>query len=259
MYKNSLAQVFFEQDCQGTFAEIISDYDLDDEVGMQKIATGSRFPACVFWQESLESKPLRVRIFNQKQEIQFCGHGLLALAAFLKRQDKFKSSGLEVALKSAFAELKTEKNNVWIGFEPMRFEPVNLSDVRVSSFSEAPSHAALVGDENGYMILEWPKAFDLKNLTLNFQTLLDSTHRAVIATQRAGNTYDFYLRYFAPAYGANEDPATGSANRILATYWQSRLGKSQFTAKQLSASGAVILSKIEKKKVWISGKVKIIN
>ncbi|MCW8856356.1 MAG: PhzF family phenazine biosynthesis protein, partial [Kangiella sp.] len=69
--------------------------------------------------------------------------------------------------------------------------------------------------------------------------------------------FDYDLRYFAPQHGVNEDKATGSANRVLASYWKSKLNRSKFKARQLSAKGAVIEVECESDLVWISGKVTI--
>ncbi len=66
------------------------------------------------------------------------------------------------------------------------------------------------------------------------------------------------MRYFAPQHGVNEDKATGSANRVLASYWKSKLNQRKLKARQLSVEGAVIEVECDKQMVWVSGKV-IIN
>ena len=85
------------------------------------------------------------------------------------------------------------------------------------------------------------------------------TQRAVIATQRADDRfgYDYYFRYFAPQHGVNEDKATGSAHRVLVSYWSKRLNKTNLLAKQLSKEGAELTGRYEKGDVWISGNVLI--
>jgi len=44
--------------------------------------------------------------------------------------------------------------------------------------------------------------------------------------------YDYVLRYFAPWSGISEDPATGSAQCVLAPFWSQQLNKTQFKVLQ---------------------------
>jgi predicted PhzF superfamily epimerase YddE/YHI9 len=64
---------------------------------------------------------------------------------------------------------------------------------------------------------------------------------------------DFVSRYFAPAAGINEDPVTGSAHCSLAPYWQSKLGKGEFLAQQVSARCGELKVRCEGERVFISG------
>jgi predicted PhzF superfamily epimerase YddE/YHI9 len=47
---------------------------------------------------------------------------------------------------------------------------------------------------------------------------------------------DYYLRYFAPWNGINEDPATGSAQCGVAPFWSKLLKKTHFKGKELLKS-----------------------
>ena len=51
---------------------------------------------------------------------------------------------------------------------------------------------------------------------------------------------DFVSRYFAPAFGIDEDPVTGSAHCALAPYWAGRLGRDRLVGLQLSARGGLV-------------------
>lgn len=63
---------------------------------------------------------------------------------------------------------------------------------------------------------------------------LDS--RGVIATA-ASSSYDFVSRYFAPNFGIDEDPVTGSAHCLLTPYWSHIFGKRKMRARQISSRG----------------------
>ena len=73
------------------------------------------------------------------------------------------------------------------------------------------------------------------------------TRRALIATCESHFSHDLAKiesRYFAPQYGVPEDPATGSAMRVLALYWQQQGLGPQLSNYQRSASGGLLFSEI---------------
>jgi predicted PhzF superfamily epimerase YddE/YHI9 len=69
-----------------------------------------------------------------------------------------------------------------------------------------------------------------------------------------GETVDFVSRFFAPNYGIDEDPVTGSAHCVLAPYWGARLGKNRLVARQLSRRGGTLGCRLAGDRVFISGK-----
>ena len=64
---------------------------------------------------------------------------------------------------------------------------------------------------------------------------------------------DFVSRYFAPHFGVNEDPVTGSAHCTLVPYWAERLGKTQLQARQVSARGGDLLCGLAGDRVTMAG------
>jgi predicted PhzF superfamily epimerase YddE/YHI9 len=61
-------------------------------------------------------------------------------------------------------------------------------------------------------------------------------------------------RFFAPAQGVNEDPATGSSHCTLAPYWADRLGKTELEARQLSQRGGALRCAVHGDRVKIAGR-----
>ena len=51
-----------------------------------------------------------------------------------------------------------------------------------------------------------------------------------------------------------EDPVTGSAHASLIPYWQKRLNKTDFYAKQLSQRQGDLICSIDNDRVYIAGK-----
>ena len=75
----------------------------------------------------------------------------------------------------------------------------------------------------------------------------------VIVTASGDDGYDFVSRYFAPAKGIPEDPATGAAHCMLAPYWAQRLGKAEFRAFQASRRGGEMICRLRDDRVELEG------
>ena len=76
----------------------------------------------------------------------------------------------------------------------------------------------------------------------------------VTAAAGAGTGADFVSRYFAPAFGVDEDPVTGSAHCALAPFWAGRLGRTELTGRQLSARGGTVGVRLEGGRVALIGR-----
>jgi len=74
----------------------------------------------------------------------------------------------------------------------------------------------------------------------------------VIATA-PGDSSDCASRCFAPTFGIDEDPATGSIHCSLAPYWAARLGKTKIHARQVSDRGGELFCELAGDRVLIGG------
>ncbi|MFW5800355.1 MAG: PhzF family phenazine biosynthesis protein, partial [Spirochaetota bacterium] len=68
--------------------------------------------------------------------------------------------------------------------------------------------------------------------------------KSVIITAESEGKYDFISRCFAPWEGINEDPVTGSAHTVLASFWSGILNKTSFLAYQASKRGGELRVKL---------------
>jgi predicted PhzF superfamily epimerase YddE/YHI9 len=89
----------------------------------------------------------------------------------------------------------------------------------------------------------------------DFSRLAGAPGRGVVVTAR-GKEADFVSRCFFPQSGIDEDPATGSAHTMLVPYWAKQLGKTSFSAIQLSARRGYLDCVLEGDRVLISGYAK---
>jgi predicted PhzF superfamily epimerase YddE/YHI9 len=263
-----------------------TEYDFSSDKQRQKLATLLLSkPQKYFDQNSLApsavcfiDKPIEnsvhpsIECFSAYAKIITCGHGLLAANAILNQHRQTKEQA---------GQYRYAKNLHWIKMTNIKVNKSTVPDWADKVFSIAPSHAAYTGNidsatdqtSDGYWIFEWPSQpshslaeqhYQLQQLSVNHAVLKQLTQRAIIATQWLDtNKYNlqFLQRYFAPQYGVNEDGATGSAHRVLASYWAKKTTPTEslasYSAYQCSTAGGVLHSKLVDDAIWLGGRVDI--
>lgn len=247
--------VFATKHLEGTTAVVYCLKESLPKERMQEIALKEDVPATCFLQK-IKNGVFNIHFFNSTHEIQLCGHGLLASAKVLADQGhsmmKFKTPHTQVMAKAE------DNGSVWLEFSELKAEPAEMPSWINNCLSAQPLTAYKAGASDGYWIMEWPERFQLSELQVNGDALKRFTNKALIATQKSTiQGYDYFFRYFAPQHGVMEDKATGSAHRVLISYWYQQLKWSKVTARQLSEKGAELKGKFVHGAVWISGNVTI--
>ncbi|MCL4110254.1 UNVERIFIED_CONTAM: hypothetical protein GTU68_030638 [Idotea baltica] len=92
----------------------------------------------------------------------------------------------------------------------------------------------------------------VKNAQFDLQKLARIDRRGVIITAKS-ESYDFVSRFFAPRFGVDEDPVTGSAHTLLIPFWANKLGKNELLAMQISKRGGILYCNYEYERVKIGG------
>ena len=105
----------------------------------------------------------------------------------------------------------------------------------------------------GRTLAVYDRAEDVAALRPDFAAMRRVEGADAIATAPGRDGVDFVSRYFAPNYGVDEDPVTGSAHCVLTPYWAARLGKEQLTARQISARGGELTCTLRGDRVTIAG------
>jgi len=108
----------------------------------------------------------------------------------------------------------------------------------------------------GYAAADFLLVFEneaqVEGLEPDFRQLCQWELRGVIATA-PGDNHDFVSRFFAPEYGIDEDPVTGSAFCELTPCWANRLGKAKLSARQISRRGGNVECELMGDRVKLSG------
>lgn len=193
-----------------------------------------------------------LRWFTPAVEVKLCGHATLASAHTL-----WETGVLALDQAARFQTLSgwltCHRQDDWIG---MDFPATPASACPPpSGLGEALGVAMRWVGSNGMDYLaEVADERTLRGLKPDFTALGALPIRGVIVTSPSDSTeFDFTSRFFAPAAGVNEDPVTGSAHCTLGPYWQAKLGKADFTARQVSIRGGVVKVAVRGERVLLGG------
>ncbi len=218
---------------------------LDDDL-MQKIAVENNLSETAFFMQKDELYELRW--FTPKGEVDMCGHATLASAYVLFECLDDDKEEIVFATKSGHLKVYRDRKYFVMDFP---VQEIKSSD-KHQKIEEAFAIKPLAVFESMDYIVVFENEVDIINTTPDFALLKELDLRGVCITAKS-KKYDFVTRFFAPKYGIEEDPVTGSAFTQLVSYWQSELGKDVFFAKQLSRRGGEVGCTIKGDRVKISG------
>lgn len=190
-----------------------------------------------------------IRWFTPTSEVDLCGHATLASAHVIFTYLGFKQNVINFESRSG---LLTVENNA--GFLKMNFPsqpptPCQPPEEILQAFKTTPLECLRSED----YIVVFDREDDVFSAQPNFELLSKLNLRGVVITAQS-NKYDFVARFFAPKYGINEDPVTGSAYTQLMPYWSSKIGANKLHAKQVSKRGGELLCELVGDRVNIAGR-----
>lgn len=201
--------------------------DLLSAEEMQKIASEMNLSETAFLQKS-EKADYSLRWFTPTVEVDLCGHATIASLHFLNEMNLLANdSDINFATRSGILQCRREGDLYFMqipvpelknyeNYKSEILDALNLSDG--TSTNNYPF--VLTGDGILYINIDSfanlkslkPDFGKVYNLTVNFNEIKVI---AVYTTETIENSSSAHLRFFAPFYGINEDPVTGSANGPL--------------------------------------------
>lgn len=197
-----------------------------------------------------------LRWFTPTSEVDLCGHATLASAHVLWSEGHLATTQ-EARFHTRSGLLTATQSAGWI---TLNFPGQPVAEITAPSelLQALPNAKPIyVGHGDGAeanFLVELASEAQVRSLQPDFAILKTLPAMGIIVTATAAApTDDFVSRYFAPAVGINEDPVTGSAHCTLALYWQTKLGKSAFLARQVSAREGILKVACQGDRVLISG------
>jgi PhzF family phenazine biosynthesis protein len=220
-----------------------------DDATLQSIALENNLAETAFFVP--EAHGFRLRWFTPTVEVKLCGHATLASAHVLfevlepgRREVRFETRSGTLTVSASGDKLVMDFPR-W-QLDPVAEIPGALTDglgampQQVFSTAEGENLFAVFGAER-----------DVAELAPDFARL--KTLAAGVIATAPGERSDCVVRYFAPFYGIDEDPGTGSIHCALTPYWSERLRKNSVHSRQVSKRGAELFCELKGSRVEISG------
>ncbi|HEY6066416.1 MAG TPA: PhzF family phenazine biosynthesis protein [Thermoanaerobaculia bacterium] len=221
-----------------------------DEAWMQDVAKEMNLAETAF----LVPRPdgWGLRWFTPAAEVDLCGHATLASAHVLWETGLVpQTETARFHTKSGLLTAVRRGDWIELDFPATPDERVDAPAGLVESLGASPRY---IGRSIFDYLVELGGEDSVRSVRPDFRGLARLGTRGVIVTARSADpAFDFVSRYFAPSYGIDEDPVTGSAHCALAPYWSRQLGKTSFRARQLSARGGELKVELRGDRVGLGG------
>lgn len=198
---------------------------------MQQLAMENNLAETVFFVK--KGDDFEIRWFTPEKEINLCGHATLASAFVLYTQLGYNKPSITFHSQSGPLVVTREGDRILMDFPS--WKPGRTDDYP-SQLQEALGVKEIVGVyKSRDLLVELNTEDDVLKAEPDFTLLKKLGHKVIITAP--GKEVDFVSRFFAPTYGVDEDPVTGSAHSQLIPFWSEKLNKHAMVARQLSKRG----------------------
>ena len=220
-----------------------------DDATMQAIAQENNLAETAFFAPSEHG--FRLRWFTPEVEVQLCGHATLASAFVLFTELTPGRRNVKFETLSGLLSVEAVQDRLVMDFP--RWTIDSADDVPrelLDGLNATPAQIFSTANRGNYFAVFKSEAA-VRAITPEF-SLLKKLPAGVIVTA-PGEESDCVCRYFAPSFGIDEDPGTGSIHCALTPYWAERLRKNTVHSRQVSKRGAELFCELKGNRVEIAG------
>lgn len=219
---------------------------------MQAVAGEMNLAETAFLVPAGERGRYGLRWFSPRVEIPLCGHATLASAHALWSEGHDDSEVLVFDTMSGELRARRVEGQIELDFPARSTEDADLPDGLVAALGVTAVRSAIADD--GYQLVEVATAAEVRAMSPDFAAVEAASPHAVIVTAAGDDSAGAAIvsRVFGPAVGIPEDPVTGSAHCVLATWWSGRVGTG-FLAEQASARGGFLHVTLDGERVRLRG------
>jgi len=189
-----------------------------------------------------EGDGYHLRWFTPVHEVDLCGHATLASAHALWETGRLgPEATARFRTRSGILTARRADGGIEMDFPAEPASAVAHGDVPKGLLEALGTTARYIGKNRMDYLLELDNETAVRELSPDFRRLAATETRGIIVTAASTTPgFDFVSRFFAPAFGIDEDPATGSAHCCLAPYWSANLGKEEMVGYQASARSGTV-------------------
>lgn len=214
---------------------------------MQQLAMENNLAETVFF--VAKGDDYEIRWFTPEKEINLCGHATLASAFVLFTQLGYNKPSITFHSQSGPLVITRDGDRILMDFPS--WKPEKTGDYP-EQLQEALGVKEIVGVYRSRdLLVELNSEEDVKKADPDFTLLKKLGHKVIITAP--GKEVDFVSRFFAPTYGVDEDPVTGSAHSQLIPFWSGKLHKEKMIARQLSKRGGQLWVEQKGERVQMGG------
>jgi PhzF family phenazine biosynthesis protein len=196
---------------------------------MQSIAKENNLAETAFYVPDKEE--YLIRWFTPAVEVDLCGHATLAAAFVLFNFENHSGETIRfLSPRSGKLIVNKHEDNITLNFPTDIITQIEITPLLSNAFNIMPIE--IWKGKTDYLYLFKDEA-EIRTILPDINHISTFEARGVIITA-PGNEVDFVSRFFAPQSGVIEDPVTGSAHTTLTPFWNTKSGKTHFTAIQLS-------------------------
>ncbi len=216
---------------------------------MQQIASENNLSETAFFVKN--GNQYDIRWFTPENEIDLCGHATLASAHVLFEHLGYEDQSI-IFESHISGQLIVSKNEslYQMDFPAWEVELAEVPEELLEALDRPP--VAVYRSQRDFLVL-YESEEDIKAIEPKFHLIKKIENASGIIITAKGEEVDFVSRFFAPDFGVDEDPVTGSAHCTLIPFWANRLKKNILEAKQLSARGGEIHGEFLGERVLIAG------
>ncbi len=200
-----------------------------------------------------------LRWYTPAIEVKLCGHATLA-AAHALWEDRRVGAGETIRFRTASGVLPVRRrgNLIEMDFPAIASVAAEPPGEALTALGVAPCRVERTEDTDRHQanyLIELGTRDDVAAVRPDYRRLGKQGAAGFIVTAPSGNAgHDYVARFFAPAFGIDEDPVTGSAHSLLGPYWGARLGRTELTGYQASARGGVVHVRLDGGRAHLAGR-----
>lgn len=218
---------------------------------MQSVAAEMNLAETAFLSPRAEGYDLRW--FTPACEVDLCGHATLASAHILWETSRLPMAATaRFMTRSGWLTAKLEGGLIELDFPstPPEEEPGAIPVLSAC----VGAQVRWAGRSRFDMMADVGDASIVRGMIPDLARVRELGTRGLIVTAPSdAKEYDFVSRYFAPQFGIDEDPVTGSAHCTTGPYWGRKLGRDAVVGYQASARGGVVRVRVQGERVQLGG------